>query len=153
MNRRQKEQAERIAALKTVVDNLKLEEAQLQVRINAAMGEYLQAERDANRNEPLTPKQREALELLVKHDATVTEFDLYGGNNHWIEMPPDSDEHNLRINRSVFYGLLSREAIGGRTYSSALRYTYSLTEHGRSLVNGGTGKGITTTDEQRVKEG
>lgn len=137
MNRKQKEQAERIAALKAVVDNLKLEEAQLRVRINAAMGEYLQAERDAKRNEPLTPKQREVLELLVKHNATVTESDLYGGNNYWIEMPPDNDERNVTINRSVFYGLLSREAIGGRAYSGALRYSYTLTEHGRSLVNGG----------------
>lgn len=134
MNRKQREQAERIAALKAVVDGLKLEEAHLQVRMNNAIGDLVRAERDAKRNEPLTPKMKEVLSLIVKHGASVTQSDLYGGNRFWVEMPPDSDERNITINRSVFYGLLSREAIGNRQYSGGLRYSYQLTEHGRSLV-------------------
>ena len=150
MNRKQKEQAERVAALKAIVDGLKVEETELQARIHTATGEWLEAERDAKRNEPLTTKQREVLELLVKNDASVTESNLYGGERFWVEMPPGSDQNNFSINRNVFYGLLSREAIGGRTYSSALRYTYSLTEHGRLLVNGGAGKGLKETEVAEV---
>lgn len=152
MKRKQRDQTERIAALKAVVDGLKAKEAELQEQIKSAVGELLQAERDGRRCEPLTAKQREILELLVNNDATVTESDLYGGRRFWVEMPPDKDESNVTINQSVFYGLLSREAIGGRAYKGALRYEYSLTDHGRSLVNGGTGKGLSQiATEESVK--
>lgn len=152
MNRKQKDQVERVAALKAIVDGMDAEKAELETRITKAVGEYLQAKRDAARNEPLTTKQKEVLELMVKNDASVTESDLYGGCRYWVEMPPGRDERNVTISRSVFFGLLSREAIGGRVYGGALRYTYNLTDHGRSLVNGGIGKGLEQANvEESIK--
>lgn len=138
-----------VAVLKAVVDGVEAEKAEVEARLSIAYSEYHQAEREQKRYEPLTPKQREVLELLVKNDATVTESDLYG-RRYWVKMPPDRDGRNVRINRSVFFGLLSREAIGGRTYSGALRHTYTLTEHGRLLVMAGPARAW-TKPKQRAR--
>lgn len=126
---------EKSAALKAIVEDLQRQQAEIQIRLNTAMGEWLQVEREVKRNEPLTASMKTVLRLLIQYNATITESDLYSGTRYWIETPPDCEAANTSINKSVFYGLLSREIIGDRKPSGALRYSYQVSEHGKALAS------------------
>lgn len=128
-----KQLKEKAAALKTVVDDFERQKAELEIRLNTAMGHYLEAARKVKQFEPLTPTMRSALETLVKYGKNITESDIFG-TSYWIEMRPDSGLENLTIRKNVFFGLLFREALQPRKYAGG-RYIYEVSEHGKTLVD------------------
>lgn len=129
-----KQLKEKAAALKTVVDDFERQKAELEIRLNTAIGHYLEAARKAKQFEPLTPTMRSALETLVKYGKNITESDIFG-TSYWIEMRPDAEINNMPIRKNVFFGLLFREALQPRKYAGG-RYVYEVNEHGKALVDG-----------------
>lgn len=123
-----------LESLKAVAAALGDEKARLETRIREAWGNYYQAEREFQRNEKPTPAMLTALVALSQEGARLIDYDHITNCRHscWVEDAEKS--HVLDVRESVFYGLKSREAIGGEVRDGVFRRAYEISSHGRDIL-------------------
>lgn len=116
-----------LAALKAVVTEIEERKKAIEAELTTAQGDYYAAEREIKWNEKPTPAMVRALNLLATDGATVRHrtFSPYGNSIH-----VNGDYEHIRD--SVFYGLLSRNAID-RKERDVMFDIYTLTDHGREI--------------------